>query len=252
MNCYFNRRRPAGNKAIPIYRTFPLLIALAAILGTAACTGLTGQSGLKDGGGNGTQSPAPTQPPPASGASSVTVSTSQVGFGNVTVGTATSQLVTVTDAGNANVTISGVTVSGSGFTVGGGTGVTLDPTGSASIYVYFGPASAGSASGTLTIASNASNSVVTLALSGTGVAAAQQQHSVGLAWIPSPSSVIGYFVYRGPSANNLAKLNSSVDPSASYTDQGVAGGQTYIYAVTSVDSSNIESTFSNEVSVTIP
>lgn len=129
--------------------------------------------------------------------------------------------------------------------------MTLDPTQSVTIYVNFDPSTAGSLTGSLMITSNATNSTVSVPLSGTGVAVAPQTHSVGLTWVPSVSAVTGYFVYRGPSVGSLVKV-SPINAAASYTDQGVAGGQTYVYAVTSVNSSNVESGFSNEVSVTIP
>ncbi len=167
------------------------------------------------------------------------------------MGSSTSQIVSLTDVGTADITISGISASGAGYGTNGGSSVTLNPTQSVSVYVSFDPASAGSVTGNLSVSSNASNAVLNVGLTGTGVAAAVQ-HSVGLTWVPSASPIIGYYVYRGSSVNSLAKLNTSVDASASYTDQGVAGGQTYVYAVTSVDSSNVESGFSNEVSVTIP
>jgi hypothetical protein len=78
------------------------------------------------------------------------------------------------------------------------------------------------------------------------------QHSVSLSWDPSPSQVMGYFVYRGTAPDTLSKLNASVDPSTSYVDNSVTGGQTYFYAVTAVDSSKIESASSNQVTVTVP
>lgn len=226
------------------------------MLGSAACTGLTGQTSSK-GTGSGTQTtppPPPVQPPatPASATTSqLSISTAQVNFGSVTVGNSASQVVSLTNVGSADVTISAVTASGTGFAFNGGSGVTLDPTQSVSIYVNFNPASAGSATGTLSVSSNSTNPVLTVGLSGSGVAAVVL-HTVGLTWVPSTSPVIGYYVYRGPSSSNLSKLNSSADPSAGYSDQGVPGGQTYVYAVTSVDSSNVESGFSNQVSVTIP
>jgi fibronectin type 3 domain-containing protein len=37
-----------------------------------------------------------------------------------------------------------------------------------------------------------------------------------------------------------------------YVDLAVQAGQTYFYVATSVDSSNVESAFSNQVSATVP
>jgi hypothetical protein len=185
--------------------------------------------------------------------SQLTPNSTSVSFGNVTVGTPTTQTVTLTDVGTANVSISGVTVTGSGFSASGGSNVTLAPNKSVNISVTFNPTAKGGVQGNLSISSNASNSPLKIPLSGTGVSApSAQQHSVTLNWQASPSQVIGYFVYRGTSANNSSRLNGSASASTTYTDSSVANGQTYLYSVTSVDSSNVESSPSNQISVTIP
>jgi Abnormal spindle-like microcephaly-assoc'd, ASPM-SPD-2-Hydin len=172
-------------------------------------------------------------------------------FGNVTVGSPTSQLVTITDVGTANVTISAVSATGSGFTASGGSHVTLTPNQSVTVSVNFDPTVPGGVQGNLSISSNAKNAALQVGLSGTGVSDVVV-HKVALNWQPSASAVIGYFVYRGASANGLSKLSGSLDTSTSYTDSSVAAGQTYYYAVTSVDSSKVESTPSTPISVTIP
>jgi len=65
--------------------------------------------------------------------------------------------------------------------------------------------------------------------------------------------VAGYNVYRGTTSGGpYVKLNASLVPIFSYADSTVQSGQTYFYVVTAVDSNNIESVFSNEVSGTIP
>jgi len=183
--------------------------------------------------------------------SQLSASSSSVSFGNMTVGNSTVQPVTLLDVGTTNITISGVSATGSGFSASGGLNVTLTPNQSVTVDVNFDPTGPGAVTGSLTISSNATNSVVQLGLSGTGVAEVKT-HKVALNWQPSTSAVIGYFVYRGPAASSLSKLTGSVDPSPSYTDTSVVGGQTYVYAVTSVDSSNVESAQSSPLSVTIP
>jgi hypothetical protein len=172
-------------------------------------------------------------------------------FGNVTVGSPTSQLVTITDVGTANVTISAVFATGTGFTASGGSHVTLTPNQSVTVSVNFDPTVPGGVQGNLSISSNAKNATLQVGLSGTGVSDVVV-HKVALNWQPSASAVIGYFVYRGASANGLSKLGGSLDTSTSYTDSSVAAGQTYYYAVTSVDSSEVESAPSTPISVTIP
>jgi hypothetical protein len=178
-------------------------------------------------------------------------STSSLSFGSVNVGSSSSQAVTLTNAGNTNIAFGSVSASGSGFAASGGSNVTLAPNQSVTVTVTFDPLVVGAASGGLSISSNASDSVV-VALSGTGVSQ-PVQHSVALNWNASTSTVSGYFVYRGTvTGGPYSQLNSSVDPSTSYTDSTVQGGQTYYYVVSSVNSSNVQSPYSNEVSVTVP
>ena len=96
-------------------------------------------------------------------------------FGSVTVGSNQSLSETVTNTGGSSVTISQVGISGTGFSVSGiTTPVTLTAGQSASFSVTFAPQSATNASGNLTITSTASNPTLTIALSGTGTAAAGQ------------------------------------------------------------------------------
>jgi hypothetical protein len=182
----------------------------------------------------------------------LSASTTTLSFGSVTVGTPTSLPVVLTNTGNADLDISKVSASGTGFTASGGSDVTLAPDQSVTVTVTFNPTGAGSVTGGLTVASNATNSPG-IKLSGAGVAAPVVKHSVALHWSPSASTVIGYFVYRSTiSGGPYSKLTTSVDTVPSYTDGTVAGGLTYYYVVTSVDSTNVESAYSNQVSVTIP
>jgi Abnormal spindle-like microcephaly-assoc'd, ASPM-SPD-2-Hydin len=182
----------------------------------------------------------------------LSASTSTLSFGSVTVGTPSSLPVALKNTGNADLDISKVSASGTGFAVSGGSGVTLTPDQSVTVTVTFEPKGTGTVTGGLTIASNATNSTA-IKLSGAGVAAPAVKHSVALNWSPSTSTVIGYFVYRSTiSGGPYSKLTSSVDTVPSYTDGTVSGGLTYYYVVTSVDSSNVESAYSNQVSVTIP
>ena len=118
------------------------------------------------------------------------------------------------------------------------------------VNVTFAPAATGSVSGSLTIASNASNSPTTISFAGTGAAVS---YSTSLSWTASTSSVTGYNVYRGTTSGGpYTKLTASVDSNTSYADNGVQAGLTYYYVVTSVNSSGAESPYSNQVSATIP
>jgi hypothetical protein len=185
----------------------------------------------------------------------LTPSAPSLSFGNVTVGSSGTNQLTVTSTGNANVSISNVTISGSGFVLGTSTaGLTLDPSQAATYKVNFDPKVTGILTGTLTITSNAANSPIRIPLAGTGVVAdTTGQHTVALRWDPSSSTVTGYFVYRGSKPSGpYAQLNSAPEANPSYSDGTVSNGQIYYYYVTAVNSSNIQSAGSNEVSVTIP
>jgi len=179
-------------------------------------------------------------------------STTNVSFGNVNTGTSASQGVTITNTGNSSVQISQISVSGTGYSLtGANTPVTLNASQTLTFTVVFDPATAGSASGSVTVASNAAGSPVTIALSGTGVQAVS--HTVGLSWTASTSTVSGYNVYRSTtSGSGYSKLNSSLVPSVSYTDTTVQNGTTYYYVTTAVDSNGDESTYSNQASAVIP
>jgi fibronectin type 3 domain-containing protein len=93
---------------------------------------------------------------------------------------------------------------------------------------------------------------VKIPLSGLGVQASAQ--SVSLNWSASTSSgIIGYDVYRGTvSGGPYNLLTSSPDASTEYTDSSVLAGNTYYYVVTSVNSSNVQSSYSSQVAAAIP
>ncbi len=174
-----------------------------------------------------------------------------VAFGNVTLPNSSTQNITLTNSGSSPVTISNVMIAGPGFNASGGNGVILSAGQTTTITATFDPSTAGSAAGTLTVTSNATNSPTTITLSGTGVAAAA--HSVSLNWQASTSSVIGYNVYSTATVGGtLVKLTPTPIAATSYTDNTVQAGVTYYYAVTSVGTDGVESADSTEVSALVP
>ena len=182
------------------------------------------------------------------------LSTSQpsLSFGNVNVGSSSTLSVTLSNTGASNVTISNVSLSGAGFNASGvSAGTILAPGQFVMLNASFTPAASGNATGSVTVTSNATNSPVNISLSGSGVQVAQ--NSVVLTWSPSPSSVAGYNIYRSTvSGGPYSILNSSLNVPTTFTDSNVQAGQTYYYVVTAVNSSNVESAYSNVVSATIP
>jgi hypothetical protein len=178
-------------------------------------------------------------------------STSSLNFGSVDVSSSTQQTVTLTNSGSANVIISNVLISGAGFNASGVSAGTIVAAGkSVTLMATFSPASTGSASGSINIASNASNGADTISLSGTGASAA---HSVTLNWTASTSSVTGYNVYVSTtSGGSYSRLTSSPVSNTTYTDSNLDTAQTRYYVVTSVDSSGDESPYSNQATAVIP
>jgi hypothetical protein len=183
----------------------------------------------------------------------LTVSASNLSFGNVNVGTSSSQSVRFTNSGNSNITIASVIFSGAGFNVSGlSYGFILGPTQTATLNVTFAPAATGSVTGSVTITSDAANSPVSVGLSGMGVQPVT--HSATLSWIASSTpGVTGYNVYRATTSGGYTTPSNPTPISGpQFTDPTVQPGQTYYYVVNAIDAAGVESPYSNEVSGTIP
>jgi len=106
---------------------------------------------------------------------------SSVTFGSIQVGGKTSKSVTLTNNGGTPVTISQVIPSAAGFQVSGLTAqTTIAPNQSIVFNTTFAPTKTGTASGALSIVSDASNSPLNISLSGVALAAG--------ALSPGPSS----------------------------------------------------------------
>jgi hypothetical protein len=169
-------------------------------------------------------------------------------FGNVSMGNAITLDVTLTNSGNSNVTISNVTTTGAGFSASGVSGgTTLTPNQTVTLSVAFAPTTTGNSSGSVAVSSSSTGSPATITLSAAS-------HAADLIWAASASSgVTGYRVYRGVvSGGPYTILNSSPISPITYSDPTVGSGQTYYYVVTAVDSSDVESAYSNEASAIVP
>ncbi|HEV2634696.1 MAG TPA: choice-of-anchor D domain-containing protein [Actinocrinis sp.] len=114
-----------------------------------------------------------TTPPPAS--ATLTASPSSLAFGNQTVNTTSAaHPVTVSNTGTAAATISSITstASGAGFAQTNTCGTSLAAGTSCTVQVTFAPTAAQSYSGALTVSSTATDSTLTVPLSGTGTGTA--------------------------------------------------------------------------------
>src|ERR1022692_1674984 len=159
-------------------------------------------------------------------AGQLSVAPAPLNFGNVAVGSTGTQPITMSASG-ASVTVSSAGSSSSQFALDGASfPLTIAAGQSMSFNVAFTPQNSGTASGSLTFLSNASNSQAVESLSGTGTV---PSYSVNLFW-NSSSDVTGYNVYRSTSTNGTySKINSTLNGTTSYTDSAVASGQTYYY-----------------------
>ena len=216
-------------------RCFGCFLAVPAILALVGCAGVSSGSQSK-------QNPVGAQ---------LAVAPSAMSFGSVAIGGSSQKAGTLT-AGTSDINVASAAWTGQGYSVSGITFPVTVPAGqSIPFTVTFAPQAAGSVSGSITFDSNATNSPSTETW--TGNAAQLGQHPVSLSWKGSTSQVVGYNVYRGTATGGpYARLNTSLEVSDSYTDNATLGGQTYYYVTTAVDSSNVESSYSNQASAVVP
>jgi hypothetical protein len=138
-------------------------------------------------------------------------------FGSVVTGSKSSQTVQIKNSGTANLTVSQATVTGAGFSANGMTlPLTLTPGQSGSLSVQYAPPAAGTSSGLLSIVSNAPNSPATVALSGTGTAAASTMSL-------SPASLNFGNVNAGSSSTQSLQLANTGNSSVTVTQVAASG-----------------------------
>jgi hypothetical protein len=191
--------------------------------------------------------PATTPPLPASYL--LSANPSSLNFGSVSVTNSSTLPVTLTNSGNSNVSVTNISIAGAGLNASGvSTGQKISAGQSAILNVTFAPAAFGSVAGSVTIASNATNSPAIIQLSGNGVAVT---HSVTLSWNPSPSVVTSYNVYRGTASGGPYGKLASLLLVTHYTDTSVQLGTTYFYVTTAVDALGYESGLSNETAAEV-
>jgi len=172
------------------------------------------------------------------GAAVLSVAPSPLNYGNVTVGTTDSLPITISASGGS-VTITSATSSSSQFVLDGASFPLTIPSGqSVSFNVAFTPKSSGTVSGSLSLASNASDPLANASLTGVGTLT---PYSISLYW-DAGADAVGYNVYRSTtSSGSYSRINAALDANTAYTDSTVVGGNTYYYAATSVSSSGLES-----------
>ena len=185
------------------------------------------------------------------GASSgyLTPSPASLNFGNVSVGSSQTQSVSVTNSGGSSVTLSQAAVSGNGFTMSAFTPQTLAAGQSITLSVAFTATSAGTANGMLNLSSTASDSSLSVALSGAGTSVAGQLAA-------SPVSVSFGNVSVGASSNQSGVLTATgasvtVSSASSSNSQFTIGGISLPMTIASGQSVPFTVTFSPLVSGTV-
>jgi hypothetical protein len=190
-------------------------------------------------------------------------SPASLNFGTVTVGSHQGLSETVTNTGGSTVTISQVAVSGAGFTLSGiSTPATLTAGQSANFTVTFAPASAASASGSVTVTSNGSNPSLTVALVGTGSTVAGQLSATpvavgsvvdgtsGTATGTLSATGANVTVTAASSSNSRFAISGLSLPAIVPAGQSVGFTVTYSPLVTGADSSNLSFTSNAQVATT--
>ncbi len=168
------------------------------------------------------------------------------------LGLVVSKTITLANIGNASVTVFSASTTGSGFNlVVVPFPFTLAAGASQTVTVTYLPLLSGSATGSISFVSSATNSPLTVSLGGSGTAA--QPHSATLKWQAGSSTLAGYNIYRAPTSGGpYTRLNTVVDLGSSFVDSTVQPGQTYYYTVTAVSVAGDESGYSNQVQAIVP
>jgi hypothetical protein len=180
------------------WNSLAVALALATLLG---CQGVsTGKPNSLT-----TQNPLP---------GSLSAAPANISFGSVPSATSQTQSDTLSNTGGTNLTITQVTVTGAGFSVTGlTTPLTLTPGQSTSFDVAFEPQSSGNSSGSIAIASDASDASLNIALSGSE--ATQSQGTLSVSPVSVGSVTVGT---SGTQTGTLSASGASV--SVSSVDMG--------------------------------
>ena len=149
--------RATGQRSLSLFALPVLVISLLSISGCLALTG-AGSSKSKSSTGS-------------TAAGTLSASAATLNFGNIVPGSSSLQTVTLRNTGAASVTISEAAVTGSGFSlVGSMSAVSIAAGQKHTFQIRFSPTVSGSDSGSVTIASDATNSSVDIRLGGTAMA----------------------------------------------------------------------------------
>ena len=150
------------------------------------------------------------------GAAQLAVVPSSLALGSVKIGTSQTLSATLVNSGSSDLTVRQASVTGKGFRIGGLTfPMTLAAGQRKSFTVTFAPQSAGSASGSIAVTTDAVNPVVSVPVSGVATAAG--------ALISNPSSLSFGSVQVGKGQTLSAALTNSGGSSVTVSQASVSG-----------------------------
>jgi hypothetical protein len=170
------------------------IFALALFVSSTGCAALSSQSQASSSQGS---SPSQAQQQTVG---KLTIGSTALSLGNVVVGTQSTAVVVAQNVGSGAVTLSQVVVTGTGFAAATPALPATVPAGATiSVTFQFAPQSSGPASGTATLLATGANPTISIALSGTGLAASSQLTAL-------PSSLGFNSLPLGKSASQVATL----------------------------------------------
>ena len=199
--------------------------------------------GVKSGYSNEIQTSVPGNGGPAG---LLAAALSSLNFGSVQTGNIQTLPETISNTGGTAVIISQANVSGAGFSINGLTlPFTLTPGQSLNFNAVFTPTAAGNANGNLSLLSNASDSALAIALTGSGTAAGQ------LAVSPSPLAFGNVVV--GQSKSSTATLSASgssvtISSATGYTSEFALSGVAFPLTLAAGQSAALTVTFAPQSS----
>jgi len=163
-----------------------------------------------------------------------------VSFGSVQVGNSAAKSEVITNTGTSSVTISRISSNGSAFSVSGvSTPLTLAPGHSVTFQTAFKPTATGSATGAISVVSNASNSTLSVSESGTGgssgaLAVSPSALSFGSVTVGSKKSLPASLKANGAGVTVRSASVSSTEYSVSgiTLPKTLAAGQSISFTVT--------------------
>jgi hypothetical protein len=149
-------------------------------------------------------------------------------FQNVVVGTHNTQVIQLKNSGSAKLTISNVATTGNGFSASGlATPLSIAAGATAQLTVGFLPESVGSSSGSVVLTSTASDSHMTIVLSGTSVASSRvldvSVASLAFGNVLVNGSATQQFALKNGGNSNISILGGSIS-GAGLSATGVAAG----------------------------